>query len=383
MDTPQPQPTSLHRIPSLDGLRALSIFMVVGLHTLQRFSLSHPVGYAWYAPFNGVSVFFEISGFLITSLLLQEHQKNGSVSLRDFYIRRVFRILPPLYFYVGVIVLLGVLGRVELYKLSVISAVLFFHNVAPPPAMWSLEHLWSISVEEQFYLWWPCVLVLCLRRRAAAGRKAAAVVAIVILAVSPPLRVLFGLQKSHPVLHGIALHVINLDFLMFGCIIALLQHTHRFEVIYRFATRIWWAAPVAMFGFDLIAARYQNYFNLPIGFTLNGAAIAIFLLWCTRNPRSAVGRALNWAPIVQIGVLSYSIYLWQTLFLHVSNVSVFSASPIGKFPLNWLGFMVAATFSYYIIEQPSLRLRTRILKRLHRNQQKSRLSRPANIVADS
>src|ERR1700712_1438328 len=94
-----PRSAVLSRIPSLDGLRALSIFLVVSLHTLQRYGLNHSIWVGWYAIFNGASgvfIFFEISGFLITTLLLQEHQKRGSVSLRAFYLRRVFRILPPL-----------------------------------------------------------------------------------------------------------------------------------------------------------------------------------------------------------------------------------------------------------------------------------------------
>ncbi len=101
---------ALHRIPSLDGLRALSILLVVGLHTLQRYGATHPVSPAWFALFNGgtgVFIFFEISGFLITTLLLKEHEKRGSVSLTGFYRRRAFRILPPLYLYIGVVVLLG------------------------------------------------------------------------------------------------------------------------------------------------------------------------------------------------------------------------------------------------------------------------------------
>ena len=108
--TELPKSASLTRIPSLDGLRALSIFLVLALHTLQRFSLTHHVAFGWYGLFNGadgVFIFFEISGFLITSLLLQEHAKRGSISLRGFYLRRAFRILPPLYLYIGIVVLVG------------------------------------------------------------------------------------------------------------------------------------------------------------------------------------------------------------------------------------------------------------------------------------
>ncbi len=362
------------RIPSLDGLRAVSVFLVVALHTLQRYSLSHHVSFVWYALFNGgdgVFIFFEISGFLITSLLLEEYNKRGSISLRGFYLRRVFRILPPLYFYIGVILLLGYMGRVVLNRNDIVSAVFFFHNFARGTTMWSMEHLWSISVEEQFYLWWPFVLVVCLRTKGDASRFRAAMIPLAILVVSPVARVLLSSERTHPLLRQIGTTDLNLDFLMFGCVVALLQKTAYFELLYKWATRRWWL-PLAVMGLcSLLSSRFAHYFDLPIGYSINGAAIAMFLLWCTRNPESFAGRVLNFAPIVKIGVLSYSIYLWQTLFLHNGNEQVFGRlALIGKFPLNWLGFLLAASFSYYVIEQPALRLRSRLVKASHSYSQK-------------
>jgi peptidoglycan/LPS O-acetylase OafA/YrhL len=358
----------LARIPSLDGLRALSIFLVVSLHTLQRYATSHRVGIALYALFNGglgVSIFFVISGFLITSLLLQEQRKRGSISLPGFYLRRAFRILPPLYFYIGVIVLLGIMGRIDLNNEDIVSSVFFFHNFAEHSTMWSVEHLWSISVEEQFYLVWPMILFACMKRRGFEGRYAAAMFPAVVLVLSPVARVLFGHQKN-PLMHSIGVRYLNYDFLMFGCLVAILQHTPWFELIYRKATRHSWLPPLFIAFCSIAWARYQNYFTLPIGYTLAGASVAIFLLWCTRNPSSAIGRILNWAPIVKIGVLSYSIYIWQTLFLHVQNSSVFGPQAIiGRFPGNWAGFLLLASFSYYVIEQPSLRLRDRVIRSFH------------------
>ena len=105
---------TLRRIPSLDGLRAISIFLVVALHTLQRYSVHHPVSYTWRAVFNGslgVSIFFVISGYLITSLLLKEHGGRGSISLSGFFVKRAFRILPPILAYVAVLLLLAGVGR--------------------------------------------------------------------------------------------------------------------------------------------------------------------------------------------------------------------------------------------------------------------------------
>ena len=366
--SPPEQTPELTRIPSLDGLRALSIFLVVSLHTLQRFSINHHVGLGWYALFNGglgVSIFFVISGFLITSLLLQEERKRGSISLRGFYLRRAFRILPPLYFYIGIVVLLGAVGRLDLNRSDIVSSMFFFHNFAQNSTMWSVEHLWSISVEEQFYLVWPLILFACMRRPGIAGRFRAAAFPAVILAISPIARTFFGHQKN-PLMHNIGVKYLNYDFLMFGCLVALLQHTPRFESIYRKATRVWWLPPAVMAICSVLWARYENYFTLTIGYTLAGASIAVFLLWCTRNPSSVIGRVLNWAPIVKIGVLSYSIYIWQTLFLHVQDSKVFAPlSFIGRFPANWLGFFALACLSYYLIEQPSLQLRRRLISSLH------------------
>ena len=381
MNSP-PRSAVLSRIPSLDGLRALSIFLVVSLHTLQRYNVDHAVGFGWYALFNGASgvfIFFEISGFLITSLLLQEHDRRGSVSLRGFYLRRAFRILPPLYFYIGVVVVLGLFGRLVLDRHDVVSSLFFFHNFVQNSQMWPLEHLWSISVEEQFYLVWPFLFVACLRKPGNTGRFAASVVPILILLLSPIARVLLG-RQADPTLHRIGVSYLNFDFLMFGCLVALLQHTPRFEAIYRAATRVWWLPPAVMALCSVLAARYENYFNLPIGYTINGAAIAMFLLWCTRNPDSVVGRILNWAPIAKIGVLSYSIYLWQTLFLHIGNDHIFG--PLAwacHFPINWLGFLLLAAFSYYVIEQPSLRLRGWLIGALRVYQDKRRVAKAAAI----
>jgi peptidoglycan/LPS O-acetylase OafA/YrhL len=370
--TALPRSASLARIPSLDGLRALSIFLVVAIHTLQRYSISHHVSRVWYAVFNGangVFIFFEISGFLITSLLLQEHEKRGSISLRGFYLRRAFRILPPLYLYIGVVVLLGLVGRLVLTRIDVVSALFFFHNIKATDVMWSLEHLWSISVEEQFYLVWPFLLVYCLRRPGHAGRIAASIIPCCIILISPVLRVFLGLS-ANPALHHLGVNFFKFDFIMLGCLVALLQHTARFERIYQLASRRWWLAPAVIVLCSALTARYQNYFDLPIGYTINGLAIAVFLLWSTRNPSSFAGRILNWKPIVQIGVLSYSIYIWQTLFLHSNNRQVFA--PLGRFgtlistfPGNWFAILIVAGLSYYVVEQPALRARVRIIQAFH------------------
>ncbi|MEO6815247.1 MAG: acyltransferase [Edaphobacter sp.] len=364
----QPLPTraaSMSRIPSLDGLRALSILFVMGLHTMQRMPYRLPdICYAIFNGDTGVYIFFVISGYLITSLLLHEQQKTGSINMRSFYFRRAMRILPPIYFYVAVLLLLAWAGRLAVTKVDLFSALFFFRNYAVGTSMWSLEHFWTLSVEEQFYLIWPFILYFCLRGRSGiTGRSAASKVAITVILISPIIRVVSALSPVRYLHHGGMFHM-RADSLMFGCVVALLQGTPAFERAYAFATKIWWIPPVVIFLSAYLGVRFQNYWQFPLGYTIIGIAIAFFLLWCVRNPSSAVGRVLNARPVVHIGVLSYSIYIWQTLFLHRGNEVIFgpSLTIISTFPGNWLAVLLVAEFSYYVVEQPSLRIRTRLMR---------------------
>jgi len=326
----------------------------------------------WGVLFNGgygVFIFFEISGFLITSLLLKEYEKRGSISLTGFYIRRVFRILPPLYVYIGVVVALAAAGFFRLTVLDVASAAFFFRNIAG--SGWPLEHLWSVTIEEQFYLVWPWILVLALGTALTLGtpsernRYRACIFPVLVILLSPPIRFLLyctGNPAFVPIYRG----VFRFDFIMFGCLVAMLQNTPRLESVYRACTRIWWLPPLVIAVCSFLSTRFGNYFDLTIGFTTNGFAIAIFLLWCTRNPASIVGRILNSWPLVKIGVLSYSIYLWQTLFLHHNNERIFAFAPfLGRFPTNWLCIFLVAFASYNLVEQPALRLRDLLMRKIH------------------
>jgi len=376
----------VHRIPSLDGLRALSIFLVLALHSLQRHEVSSPISFLWVGIFSGatgVFIFFVISGYLITSLLLREHEKRGSVSLRGFYFRRAMRILPPLYVYVGFLLILGWTGRLPIFKLDIISALFFFHDYALS-LMWPLEHFWSLSIEEQFYLIWPLLLLYCLRRLGPEGKSKASKIAIAIILVAPLIRIVSFTLARNTVLHNSYGFHAHADSLMFGCLLALVQGTPVFERIYKLVTKIWWIPPAIILISDCLSARYQNYWDFPIGMTICGAAIAFFLLWCVRNPTSPVGRVLNSRPIAHIGVLSYSIYIWQTLFLNRANLTLFppSLKVLYTFPFSWLVILAVAQLSYTFIERPSFRLRNYLIKKFGLYAEKRRI-RQASVSNSS
>ena len=150
-------PPSAH-IASLDGLRGLSILLVLWAH------ISRTHGFPWATDSHvvaslgdlGVRVFFVISGYLITRLLLAERDKTGTVSLRGFYIRRVYRIFPAFYVFIGVIAALAWAGAITLEPGDLLHALTFSMNHHIVKSWW-VGHLWSLSVEEQFYLTWPAL----------------------------------------------------------------------------------------------------------------------------------------------------------------------------------------------------------------------------------
>jgi peptidoglycan/LPS O-acetylase OafA/YrhL len=345
------------RIPSLDGLRAVSILMVVLLHTLQRFQVSR----YWYLFGNGatgVYIFFVISGFLITSLLLREHGKYGTICLKSFYLRRGFRILPPAYAYVAFVGILVLIGKLTISRSNVFSALFFYSDYTDQA--WVLQHFWTLAIEEQFYLIWPLVLMLCLKYR---GRSAAIKVSIAVILICPLIRIatylldqrFFHHHTSGGNFQGRA------DSLMFGCLVAMLSGSSAFERVYTRASRFWWLYPIILLFFSgALEIRFGDYWDYPIGYTLNGICIAMFLLWCVRNPASFVGKCLNWTPVVQIGVLSYGIYIWQQVFLNPHNGSVFGSAIVDRFPFSYLALILTVLTSYFLVEQPSLRLRDRV-----------------------
>ena len=154
-------------IPTLDGWRALAIAFVLFSHgypSLERVGFlelyfREPLG------IFGVEIFFALSGFLITTKLLQEEEKKGSISLQNFYIRRAFRILPASLMFILFVALLSYIGSVpSVTPGRILSTILFFANYSTAQPTYYLAHFWSLAVEEHFYLIWPAILVACTTR---------------------------------------------------------------------------------------------------------------------------------------------------------------------------------------------------------------------------
>jgi peptidoglycan/LPS O-acetylase OafA/YrhL len=339
------------RIPSLDGLRAVSILLVMVFHVARTRHSPIPDAAYWYAAQGavGVDMFFAISGFLITMLLLREHERTNTVSLRAFYQRRALRILPAFLAYLAVMALLAAYGVVELQRRDWIAAstytVNLFRDISHP-----FGHLWSLSVEEHFYLVWPPLFLLLGARRAAAA-------ALVCLLAEPFVR--WGVYTYA----GNALDIdfatpTKLDAIAAGCLMALAAPSKAGASI---QTRLD-SRPVACFiGAALVLLTscmvlgHVGKYTIVAKPFVNAVAICVLIWTATRFPGTVFGRALNSRPLVWLGGLSYSLYLWQQLFLDPSGGDRW----ICRFPQNIGLSFGAAMISFYLIERPFLRLRKR------------------------
>src|SRR5215472_12967025 len=166
---------AVHRIATLDGWRGIAILMVLvdhyggALTTGQR-----QPWWLWHRGMHGVCLFFVLSGFLITSRLLEEQRITGRINLRSFYMRRVFRLMPLAWLYLAVLLSLHRVWRIELA-----GCVLSFRNFLDlPPSRNLTTHFWSLSIEEQFYLFWPSILALGFIR----ARRVAIVLVVLVTA---------------------------------------------------------------------------------------------------------------------------------------------------------------------------------------------------------
>jgi peptidoglycan/LPS O-acetylase OafA/YrhL len=311
------------RIPSLDGLRAISISMVIAAHA----------AYGGFAPLFlrnygrvGVRVFFVISGYLITAILLREHDRTSTIGLRNFYLRRAYRIFPAALFFM--LIIFAVYWR-TLRWYEITAALLYVVNYLPRP--WVIVHLWSLSVEEQFYFLWPSVLKKWYRDRVA--------ILLGVVAFSPIFTAaLYRFKWIQAVgidtLPGVA------DGLAVGCLAAV------------FATR-WPRIPRLLFAAMILAVVLIPLYpassalrTLFAVFILNGllnASIAGILIHVVQNPY----RILNVAPVVWLGQISYSLYLWQQPFLDPHSPT--------RYGLLWA--IGIACLSYYLVERPVLRYR--------------------------
>lgn len=316
---------TLRYLPGLDGLRAISVLAVIVFHQYFVFGAER----GWLpGGFLGVEVFFVVSGYLITSLLLAERRETGRVSLRHFWLRRARRLLPAVLVLIAVVVAFALAflpDSISTLRGDVLAALTYTSNwwqivanrsyavTAGRPEL--LKHLWSLAIEEQFYLLWPPLLILGLRKLGRARMQVAmfvtAVASTIALAVASFFSINFAYYATFTRLSG----------LLLGGIMAFSFAPYRIRGLgghgARLALDMAGAAGLVIL---LISFRVFTFPELNTGHVdrsvfLGGFLLVdiatLFVIAAAVHPASDVGRLIGCRPLRWIGLRSYSLYLWH------------------------------------------------------------------------
>ncbi len=346
----------MNRLPSLDGVRGIAILTVLGSH------LSHSEGFpiewepAWGYVFNGsvgVLVFFVLSGFLITHLLLREEASTGAISIRTFYVRRALRILPV---YLAFLIVLAVIAKftaIDIPASGWVSSLTFTKNFWG--GQWIDGHLWSLAVEEQFYLVWPVVFKFMSKR----GRM---LFAITLICSAPVFRVMLYSSRSNG-LYDFSFFA-NMDTLMLGAFGAMVMNED-ISRLRQIADRFIYPARVflilAIYGVWMMQKHHMfGIFTVPFGTTFQSMAVLLLIVSSVLTNRGWMYKFLNLRLISSIGLISYGAYIWQQPLMMTGSAYGFSGFPaILWFPWVVGTALFVAWISYQLLEKPFFRLRER------------------------
>jgi peptidoglycan/LPS O-acetylase OafA/YrhL len=321
-----PMPSLNSRIPALDGWRGIAITLVLVDHLQQAF-LGHYFSKWSLTGQHGVTFFFVLSGYLITARLL-----DGKTSLSQFYIRRAFRLMPVVWIYIGAVLAFEIVSGVQLSNRGEAISCLFFYRNYFLHASVVFGHFWTLSIEEQFYLVWPTVLLLL-------GLHLGRRIATVGIIISALLRMRFANYYMSGY-HAFQTEV-RADALLCGCLLALLMQDEHIRS---------WIERKGMY-VAVLAGTFISYCMLrfPWPTLPESLSIAVLIAVSVMQPECELARALSWRPLTWLGLVSYSLYVWQDLIL--LNTSGWAT----KSALIFVVALMSIT-SYYLIERPMTRI---------------------------
>lgn len=355
--------TPKNYIKGLDGLRGISIILVLVSHL--GWLLSIP-----YEGFNkrliqlisgttGVNIFFAISGFLITSILLKELKKTGSINFKNFFARRFIRLLPPLIILYLFIIILMKLEYLSPDYIAVLLSFTYLYNFIPKAKYYTSElgSTWSLAVEEQFYLIWPFLLK--------AFKKIQVRLFVIGFLVALSILFIYMIDKVNfeYEINGNSYNNLTRGFftnrwfipaiapIMIGCAasILLFQKTAKYELL--FNNNIW-ALLIAILLF--CSALFLPGQMLKAAFISQAFGVSLFLIWIYFNQKSWLVKFLEFKPLSFIGKISYGIYVYQGLFLGTGPSAEIM---LQEYPLNIVATFLVAIFSYFFIERSFLKLK--------------------------
>jgi peptidoglycan/LPS O-acetylase OafA/YrhL len=335
------------RIGALDGWRGLAILLVLVDHAgeMMRKGRLHT---ATRTGATGVGIFFALSGFLITTILLAEQNKFGHIDLLRFYLRRVFRLLPSVLVFLGALFILRELHILPMPGVQLLAPLLLFRNYISGDwgVGWYTSHFWSLTVEEHFYLIWPLLLL--------ATRANVKVLTAIALGIAAWREVSLH-YRLFPGLWAPGRTDIRIDSILWGCILAIvLAHPQMREKL----TKVFsgWVL-FALLIVDVVSniLHGQHYYS-----AFEPVILALLVVWPILHPASALRRFLDLPALRAVGAISYSLYIWQQMWLLFPGVPVLFPR-LQTFPVNLVVSFLCAIASYLLVEQPFIRLGRRVV----------------------
>jgi peptidoglycan/LPS O-acetylase OafA/YrhL len=347
---------SVRHIPSLDGLRAISFLLVFVAHAgLDRYV---PGGF-------GVTIFFFLSGFLITTLLRGEYETHAFINLKHFWLRRTLRILPPFYIVLAVAIVISLVWDPPgtLYPPAVIAQLLQYtnywvigHGFAGQPAGTGVY--WSLAVEEHFYLVFPWVFIALQKFKCTARSQALSLWSLCLLVLFWRVYLVFDghvdLNRTYMASDT------RVDSILFGCALAVwnnpvLDAPDLNEKRWKYGY-----APAALLVLVACLFMREDDFRETIRYSLQGAALTVLFVAAIRYHRWAVFAWLNNRVMVLLGLLSYTLYLVHLAVLMAVQRSLTSLPPFLQGMLALAIAIGLAWVMYVAVEKPAARLRRRL-----------------------
>ena len=366
----RPSATGKERVAALDGLRAVSLVIIVGFH----------FGAGWLqGGFFGLDIFYVLSGYLITGLLVSEYGKRGHIKLSAFWLRRARRLLPALLIVLVAVTLMvrfvEPAGQYPDFRMSALSALFYFSNwqqiavnanyfVATGAAS-PLTHTWSLAVEEQFYLVWPLVVlaVMGLSKTFARGLRALLILSLAgVVASATEMALLYGAganitrlyfgtdTHAQPVLVGSAM----------ACAMTMIQRRRGEEGMAPVATtgqakRVLVALGMAgLLGTAIISYVLRGSSPLAYrgGFAISALSAAAIIIGAVCVPAGPIARMLSLRPLVWLGTISYGAYLWHYPVFVYLDAQRTGLTGLGLMAVRSAGTVGLAAVSFYLVERP-------------------------------